>query len=90
MLRVLSRDHVSELRRLGVWPARFEEAAPAQKKCPETLSAGLESLTLGEGNPNRPVTADTESDTEDSEDSDSEDQGSDGEDADQSSSDSAS
>ena len=67
VVRVLSRDHVAELRRIGAWPERFEEAETVTAAAAETdESVGLQHLTLEDGNPNRPPPL-TESDETESE-----------------------
>ena len=79
VIRVLSREHVSELRRAGAWPARFdrtEEEATAAGEEADQAADGLQSLRLDEeGNPNRPPPlteseSETESETESESDGD--------------------
>lgn len=91
VLRVLSREHVAELRRAGAWPERFETtkaaAATDGAQLAEEGADGLQNLTLDEGNPNRPPAPEESDDSDETETEESEE--SDG-DADQSSSESAS
>ncbi|XP_037085163.1 probable RNA-binding protein EIF1AD [Pollicipes pollicipes] len=64
---VLSREHVTELRHAGVWPARFAEREAAATGDVAAATEDMERLGLG-GNPNRPPPPPPESD--DSDDSD--------------------
>ncbi|KAF0287634.1 putative RNA-binding protein EIF1AD [Amphibalanus amphitrite] len=67
VVRVLSREHVTELRSAGAWPERFDEVGSTAA---DEAADELQNLDLEEGNPNRPpveVETDSESESEESE-----------------------